>query len=46
MEGFPVSGHSCLRKKGDVSEAPDNATTQRNSTYIQTVSRSIYKNRQ
>ena len=43
--GVLTNVQSCLRKKGDVTGASVHATRQRNSTYIQTVRRSIYDTR-
>ena len=43
--GLTVTGHPCLRIKGDVMEASVHASRHRNSRYIQTVRWSIYKTR-
>ena len=43
--GLPVIVQSCLRRKGDVTEASVHAPIQVNSTYVQTVRRSIYETR-
>ena len=43
--GLPLIDQSFLRRKGDVRIASIHAPKQRNSTYIQTVIRSIYDTR-